>query len=131
MGNSINVDEFINSLGLGNNRLAKVLIKNQGDCNDFFANFLGRGFDSHHDLIKFREFKIERDFMTFNQFQKKLKENNNVVDKAFLEDVFLQPISEIDFEFIKDRMEEDGNLINNMYFEFSMNPHSNVLRYVI
>lgn len=123
------VDDFLNALELSNelSHFAKVLIKTEDDCIDFYINYFGNNNYIIYDLLDYRKSKIDMS-ISFDEFVELC--SNKGIKKAF-EEIFLYYFSPQIVEFIEATINEERITLEEIYFSFVENPDENILKKII
>jgi hypothetical protein len=124
------VETFVDSLGLNPDQLemARVLLKTEGCCKEFYIGFLNRNRYVTDDFLDYREEKLETLKFTLDEF---LDMCYNINMLEAMENCFLQPISLLDLSLIDKAIEEGRTSLEVIYSEFQKNPNKNILKNVL
>lgn len=124
------VDKFVDSLGLEGELkcFAKVLLRTQDDCEEFYIKYLGNNNYIIFDLLDYRESKINMSDMSFDKFVEMC--DNIGVKKAF-EETFLYYFSTQAIELVEYMILVGETSLEEIYSSFVKNPNENVMKSVL
>ena len=124
------VDKFIDSLVLNDELkcFAKVLLRTQDDCKEFYIKYLGNNHYIIDDLLDYRKSKIDISDMSFDKFTEMC---DNIGMKKAFEKAFLYYFSTQAIELIEYMILAGKTSLEEIYSLFVRNPDENVIKNVL
>lgn len=117
------VDSFIKLLNLNNGaeKFARVLIKTNQDCKEFYEKFLYKNKLIINDLYDFRNSKINISSVTLDKF---LSMCHTIGIKEAFETTFLYHFSVHIIELVENMISEGKTSLEEIYMSFIENPYN-------
>jgi hypothetical protein len=124
------VDKFIDSLELKGELkgFAKVLLRTQDDCIEFYIKHFGNNHYIINDLLDYRKSKIDMSNLSFDKFAEMC---NNIGMKEAFENVFLYHFSTQAIKLVEFMILTDKTSLEEIYSSFVRNPDENVMKNVL
>ncbi len=124
------VNKFVDSLELNDELkcFAKVLLRTQDDCKEFYIKYLGNNHYIIDDLLDYRKSKIDISDMSFDKFTEMC---DNIGMKKAFEKAFLYYFSTQAIELIEYMILAGKTSLEEIYSLFVRNPDENVIKNVL
>lgn len=124
------VDKFVDSLGLKDELkcFAKVLLRTQDDCKEFYIKCLGNNYYIIDDLLDYRKSKIDMSDMSFDKFTEMC---DNIGMKKAFEKMFLYHFSTQAIELVESMILVGKTSLEEIYSLFVRNPDENVIKNIL
>lgn len=124
------VDKFVDSLGLKDELkgFAKVLLRTQDDCKEFYIKHLGNNHYIINDLLDYRKSKIDISDMSFDKFAEMC---DNIGMKKAFENTFLYHFNTQAIKLVESMIFAGKTSLEEIYSLFVRNPDENVMKNVL
>lgn len=108
-------------------RILDMLITCDVEADDFVANYLMNGDDEERAINQYRAKRITEEGLTKQVFSQMLNRDR----KEALERLFLQPLTEQEFGFIEELVEDGTTSYEKIYDNVQENPRGNWKRLLL
>jgi hypothetical protein len=121
------VSNFILSMSLPES-IATGVLQTIEDCDYYYIEHHGKNRFPADDLLDFREYKIEKENISLNQFLDLCEQDG--IANAFPR-VFLQSFSLVDMAMVNDALNQGRTSLEELFADFKKNPNKNIMKNVL